>query len=182
MHHFDAKALTRPPFAASDFTPTGHADGEAKSKFANNLSRFISTDFRSTLFTKSLYTRLSMCFGHIAHYNRGQFYAGFFTDLRGKVAFLEQTLAWPCYGMPDYTFCDVERAIQTRLRRSEVLPYYRHLHAAEVESAERALLCELRAKYEGVLVSEALHTPEPRPAAASRCRSTETREEQSSLF
>jgi len=181
MHHFDAKALTRPPFAASDFTPTEHADGEAKSRFANNLTRFISRDFKSTLFTKSLYTRLSMCFGHIAHYNRGQFYAGFFTDLRGKVAFLEQTLAWPCYGMPDYTFCDVERAIQTRLRRSEVLPYYRHLHAAEVEAQNaRSSVGSARSTKESP-VSEVLHAPEPRPAAPSRRRPTE-REEQASPF
>jgi hypothetical protein len=39
-----------------------------KAEFANKLCKFIAADFKETLFTKTLYSRLSNTFGHIAHY------------------------------------------------------------------------------------------------------------------
>ena len=73
------------------------------------------------MFTKALYQRLSMCWGHIAHYNREGFFGEFFRDLRGKVDFLEQTLAWRCFGDPEYTYSDVEAAVNARLRSCNLL-------------------------------------------------------------
>ncbi len=116
MHRWNASALTRPLFTDQDFTATKFSSAAEKAGFANTLLRFIETDFRPTLFTRRLYSRLSMCFGHVAHTNQLGFRDTFFDDLHGKVAFLEQTLAWHCHGQPDYTYCDVERATQARLR------------------------------------------------------------------
>src|SRR5208337_1909832 len=58
-------------------------------------------------------------YGHIAHYSRDGFYGTFFEREADKLAFLDQTLSWPCYGDPTWTWSDVERAIQTRLRASK---------------------------------------------------------------
>ena len=92
------------------------------------------------MWTQRLYRRLSLTFGHIAHYNSHGFWGEFFDNLQGKVAFLEQTLTYPCYCQPDHTYCDVERAVQSRLHAAKTLATYRALRAAEIEGAERALL------------------------------------------
>ena len=120
-----AIALTRPPFTARAFTPTRFDTATEKARFANCLCRFVETDFQPTLFTNKLYTRLSLCFGHIAHHNRAGFSSAFFESLAGKVAFLEQTLRYPCWGDPAWTHCDVERAVQRRVRACTLLPLYR---------------------------------------------------------
>ena len=67
---FDTGALLRPRFQADEFTATKWDNSEVKAKFANDLCRFIAADFKESLFTKALYQRLSMCLGHIAHYNQ----------------------------------------------------------------------------------------------------------------
>lgn len=87
MHRWNASALTRPLFTDQDFTATKFSSAAEKAGFANTLLRFIETDFRPTLFTQRLYSRLSMCFGHIAHTNQLGFSETFFDDLQGKVAF-----------------------------------------------------------------------------------------------
>src|ERR1700733_10380324 len=127
MPVIDTGALLRPPFAESQFTPTTWDTAADKAHFANTLCRFIAADFKQSLFTKKLYGRLSLTFGHIAHFNLHGFFEHFFQDQQGKIAFLEQTLTWPVYGDPDYTFCDVERAVQSRLRACKLLDAYRAL-------------------------------------------------------
>lgn len=109
----------------------------------------MAADFKESLFTKVLYRRLSLCFGHIADYDSFGFFAHFSQDLQGKVAFLEETLLWRPCGDPTDTFCDVERAVQARLRACNLLAACRALRAAEVEGAERELLRRLQAKYAG---------------------------------
>ena len=89
---FDTGSLVRPAFTAADFAATKWDTGEVKAKFANDLCRFMAKDFKENLFTRALYQRLSMCWGHIAHYDREGFFSEFFRDLQGKVAFLEQIL------------------------------------------------------------------------------------------
>ena len=156
-----AQALTRPLFTDQDFVPTQFSTAADKAAFANALCRFVAADFREALFTNRFYQRLSLCFGHIAHGNREGFAAVFFHDLRGKVAFLEETLGHPCYGDPAFTYSDVERAVIARLRAGDVLNTYRARRAAEIDAAERALLAQLRAKYDGVPIP-----PCPAPPAA----------------
>jgi hypothetical protein len=48
--------------------------------------------------------------------------------------FLEKTLKWPCWGDPEYTFSDVERAIQQEVRKRNYLARYQ-LRVAEAERA-----------------------------------------------
>ena len=103
------------PFLPSDFTATKFSTAADKAEFGNTLLRFIESEWASALFTKSFYNRLSMCFGHIAHYNRTQFYEEWFSSLAAQVRFLKHTLRFPCYGDPEYTFSDVERAIQREI-------------------------------------------------------------------
>jgi hypothetical protein len=55
-------------FTASDFLPTKWSTADEKADFGNSLLHFILTGFLAGRFTEKLYTRLSMCFGHIAHY------------------------------------------------------------------------------------------------------------------
>ena len=65
---FDTSALLRPPCTAAEFTATKWDSAEKKAEFANKLCKFIAADFKESLFTKAFYERLSMTFGHIAHY------------------------------------------------------------------------------------------------------------------
>ena len=177
----DTGALVRPVFTAADFTATKWDTGQDKAKFANDLCRVMAADFQTTMFTEKMYRRLAMTFGHIAHSSRHGFLTEFFEDLRGKVAFLEQTLMWlPC-GDPAWTYSDVERAVLQRLRACDLLTAYRQLRAAEVKGAERELLRRLQAKYaDGTAPAQApvLHSPpNAKPSITARKPA-----EQSSLF
>ncbi|VTZ23148.1 conserved hypothetical protein [Methylocella tundrae] len=112
------RSLTSPRLEAGAFTPTKWNSAEDKAMFGNSLLKFLANDFPRNAFTKRLYQRLSNTFGHIANYDLTGFFSTFFEDTAGKIDFLQQTLQWPCWGDPEYTYCDVERVVQTRLRRS----------------------------------------------------------------
>jgi hypothetical protein len=114
------RALTTPAFT-DHFTATQWCAAEDKAKFANALMKFIALEFPRQSFGKSLYQRLSNTFGHIAHTNQDEYYSTFFERDADKVVFLDQTLGWPCYGDPTYTLCDVERAVQRRLRAANAM-------------------------------------------------------------
>lgn len=146
---FDTSPLLRPRFTEAEFAATEWDTAADKADFANKLCAFIAADFKESLFTKRLYNRLYLTFGHIACYDREGFFGTFFCDLPGKIEFLEQTLQWRCFGAPSYTYCDVERAIQERLRCCDLLTAYRALRAAEIERRERETLQRLGAKYAG---------------------------------
>jgi hypothetical protein len=179
---FDTTALVRPRFTPAEFTPTKWDSAEVKANFANKLGQFIAADFKESLFTKVFYNRLSMTYGHIAHFNREGFFGTFFRDLAGKVEFLEQTLQWPCFGDPAWIYCDVERAIQGRLRKCDLLTAYRALRAAEIERRERETLQRLSAKYNGD-VARPKTAPVVIPRAAShKHRAPGANAEQATLF
>ena len=180
---FDTGALLRPRFQADEFTATKWDNSEVKAKFANDLCRFIVADFKESLFTKALYQRLSMTFGHIAHYDQEGFFSEFFRDLRGKVDFLDQTLSWRCFGDPEYTYSDVERAVNARLRSCNLLGAYRALRAAEVENAERETLRRLQQKYEGGNAPQIAPTPILHAGAPPKPNSRKASpEQQAALF
>jgi hypothetical protein len=80
----DTRALLRPPFSADEFTATKWDTADAKAQFANKLGKFIAADFKEGLFTNALYSRLSNCFGHIAHYSRNGFFESFFQTPQAK--------------------------------------------------------------------------------------------------
>ena len=103
-------------FNAGMFKPTEFSTAEDKAKFANHLIRFIESDYNPNLFYKWFYTRLSMTFGHIAHYDINGFYYHWFSDKTSQLTWINHILNYPCYGQPEYTYCDVENAIQVYLR------------------------------------------------------------------
>jgi hypothetical protein len=180
---FDTGALLRPRFHADEFTATKWDSSEVKAKFANDLCRFMAADFKESLFTKALYQRLSMCWGHIAHYNREGFFGEFFRSQRGKVDFLEQSLAWRCFGDPEYTYSDVEAAVNARLRSCNLLAAYCALRAAEVENAEREMLRRLQQKYQGGNAPQIAPTPIVHPGATPKPTSRKpSTDQQAALF
>ena len=79
-----AHALRSPPFEPSAFTPTKFSTTEDKAWFGNALLKFLANDSPQTGFTTRLYHRLSLTFGHIAHFNKYGFYGTFFQDNSGN--------------------------------------------------------------------------------------------------
>jgi hypothetical protein len=139
--------MPKGPFDESQFIATRWSSAAEKAAFGNTFLHFIEADWKDTIFTKSFYNRLSMCFGHVAHYDRSGFWSTWFTSEKSKVDFLRHTLQWPCHGDPTFTFCDVERAIQREIRRRNYLALYQLKAAEELRSAEMSLLQQLEAKY-----------------------------------
>lgn len=135
-------------FKAESFTPTKFDTAEDKAKFANHFVRFVESDFNQNLFQKWFYKRLSMTFGHIAHYDQHGFWAEFFTNDTDKLRFMDQTMAFPCYGQPEYTYCDVERALITYFRQGhDPRLELKGRISATLERSERAELERLSKKY-----------------------------------
>jgi hypothetical protein len=146
---FICAEITMPkgPFLPSEFTATKFSTAADKAEFGNTLLHFIESEWAPALFTKSFYNRLSMCFSHIAHYNRTQFYEEWFSSLAAQVRFLKHTLRFPCYGDPEYTFSDVEMAIQREIVNRNYLARNELLLAEEQQAADLALLRQLESKY-----------------------------------
>jgi hypothetical protein len=139
--------MPKGPFLPSDFTATKFSTAADKAEFGNTLLRFIESEWESALFTKRFYNRLSMCFAHIANYNHAQFYEEWFSSLSAQVRFLKHTLRFPCYGDPEYTFSDVERAIQREINNRNYLARYELRLAEEQQATDLALLRQLESKY-----------------------------------
>jgi len=135
------------PFLPTDFTATKFSTAADKAEFGNAFLRFIESEWAPALFTKSFYSRLSMCLSHIAHYNRTQFYEEWFSSLAAQVRFLKHTLRFPCYGDPEYTFSDVERAIQREIVNRSYLARYELRLAENQQATDLALLRQLESKY-----------------------------------
>jgi hypothetical protein len=140
-------AMSKGPLLPSDFTATKFSTAADKAEFGNALLRFIESEWEAPLFTKTLYNRLSMCFGHIAHCDRQSFYERWFTSEAKRLEFLRHALDWPCWGSPEFTFCDVERAIQEIVRQRNYLARHELRAAEHTRSLEVDLLRRLEAKY-----------------------------------
>ena len=134
-------------FTPDQFAATKWEGSDKKAAFARQFIKFVQWDFSKKQFTKAFYQRLSQTFSHIAHYNMGGFFEEFFTTTEGKVRFLRQTLAHPCYGDAAWTYCDVERGLQQWVRHNGCMEKYEQLLAEEQEAEERAALARLQAKY-----------------------------------
>jgi hypothetical protein len=148
------RALLNPAFTATEFTPTQSDSAEDKAKFANALMKFIANEFPRQSFTKPFYRRPSNTF---AHGSLDGFYGAFFERDLDKVVFLEQTLSWPHFGDPTFTFSDVERAVKRRLHAAKVIDIFRLLEADATHRRELATLARLQEKY-------GAPTPPPDPA------------------
>jgi hypothetical protein len=135
-------------FAACEFTPTEFNSCEDKAWFANHFVHFVEAGCPQRLFRKRFYHRLSLCFGHIAHYDIHGFGAEWFSSSHSKAAFFRHTLNYRPIGDPAFTYSDVERAILKYLRASSLPHVYEMDAKAEIEARERHLLSGLKAKYE----------------------------------
>lgn len=107
-------------------------DGEpVKAKFLNDLANFVRSGFKRTKFTKALYKRLSMTFGHIAHYNIEGFYDEWFTNAGNQQRWIQNALDYSCCGDPEYTYSDAERLFQKWLQSDEGLSIREKLAAED---------------------------------------------------
>lgn len=142
------RVLRDPAPVARDFTPTRFTPAETKAWFATHFLRFVSSDFPKHQFTKRFYGQVMHTFGMIAHYDRAGFWTEYFTGTAGKVEFLEQVVAWPCYGDAAHTFSDAEREIARRVRHADLLTIYRRKQGGERNAADRADYARLKARFE----------------------------------
>lgn len=99
-------------FSAAKYEPTKWSTREDKQNFALKLVRFVESGFNPNLFHKELYTRLSMCFGHIAHFNKYGFYETWFSTPERQADWLAYVSTRTIYGDPGWTFSDVERDLK----------------------------------------------------------------------
>lgn len=139
--------MPKGPFSPSQFVPTEWSTAADKAKFANTLLRFLDADCPRELFTKKFYTRLSMTFGNIAHYNLEGFYDTWFTRDRHRLGFVQKILRWPCHGDPTFTFSDVERAVQRVVAERNYAGRLELRAAEQLRAAEIYELERLEAKY-----------------------------------
>lgn len=134
-------------FDPSQFMPTQWDTSQDKCDFADKLSRFIERGFPSTMWTKSLYHRLSNMFGHIAHYDKQGFWDTWFADTPLQAQFLENMLEHTAYGDPTWTWSDVEQALQRWLQATELAQKLQVKAMEERKEIEMILLRTLAAKY-----------------------------------
>jgi hypothetical protein len=153
--------MPKGPFDASQFQPTEFSSNHEKAAFGNTLLLFIESEWKQTLFTEKFYNRLSATFGHIAHYDRATFYCTWFTCDADRLRFLERSLAWPCWGDAEFTFCDVERALQREIRRRNYVAHYELKAAYSLRSSEMAILERVEAKYRPQAIRISDETFEP---------------------
>jgi hypothetical protein len=139
--------MPKGPFLPAQLLPTKFSTTADKAAFGNTLLHFLDAGCARGLFTRKLYNRLSMTFGNIAHYDIRGFYSTWFDSDHHRLAFIENTLRWPCYGDPEFTFSDVERAVQRVVRERNYLGRYRLLAAEALRAAEISELERLEAKY-----------------------------------
>lgn len=134
-------------FTASQFTPTQWSTAQDKADFCNCFVRFVKSGYKQNIFTEEFYTRLSMCFGHIAHYDRQGFYETFFTSLEGQIRFAETTLIGGGYGDPHFTYCDAEKLLRAWAIKYKMLDKAQQAYNERVEKDEREHLAYLVNKY-----------------------------------
>jgi hypothetical protein len=154
-------------FSPDQFTPTKWSSAEEKAKFGNDLLTFILSDCPEGKFTAKLYERLSNCFGHIAHYDKAGFFDTWFSSAATRSDFLNHLCEDPCFGSPECTFSDVERAVQRKVEELNLRQGFASKASDETRQHDLTLLAALQAKYgtgERVQVGlEALMPPPPSP-------------------
>jgi hypothetical protein len=113
--------MTKKYFKAEQFTATEHSTAEDKAKFANLYVIFVESGFDRKYFTERFYRRLSLTFGHIAHYSQeGFFDVWFFTTVKQRL-FVEHAINYCPHGDPAFTYSDVEAVLIQWLKDNNVL-------------------------------------------------------------
>ena len=108
-------------FTAEQFIPTEYKTAKDKAKFANHFADFVLNGCPESKFPKWFYIQLSLCFRHIAEFNREGFYAVWFSDADKRLHFINHCIIHPCYGQPEYTYSDVEKALIKWLKEGVLL-------------------------------------------------------------
>ena len=103
------------------FTATQWKTSEQKERFAQQFKKFVLNNFQAKDFPKWFYTRLSMTFGNIAHYNQNGFFDYWFSNTDRKQSFIQSCLTYPCYGCPTFTYSDVEKYLQNWIKEESGL-------------------------------------------------------------
>jgi hypothetical protein len=134
-------------FDSNLFTPTKHSTAEDKAKFCRQFVKFVKGGFLEKDFPKWFYNRLSMTFGHIAHYDHETFFSAWFLARKDQINFLKRTIEHHSFGQPEYTFCDAERVLATWVQESGHIHRLQDELNREQETEERALYERLHAKY-----------------------------------
>lgn len=134
-------------YALTEFTPTQWNSADDKRWFFRQFQRFVSSGFARKYFTQRFYNRLSNTFGHIAHCDIHGFWAAHFTCTRDQLAFLQQTVQWPCWGDPTYTYSDVESALRKWVLREGYIDAFAQRLEVEIRNEELALLAVLQTKH-----------------------------------
>ncbi len=161
--------MPKGPFLPSEFVSTAWSTAAEKAAFGNTLLHFLDADCSRQLFTRKFYTRLSMTFGHIAHYNLEGFYDTWFTRDRQRLAFVQKLLRWPCHGDPKFTFSDVEYAVKRVMRERNYLSRFELRASEALRAAELKDLERLEAKYRSPQQPRnAVAEPEKTPGAADQ--------------
>jgi hypothetical protein len=151
-------------FTASEFLPTKWSTADEKAAFGNTFLHFMLTGFLAGRFTEKLYTRLSMCFGYIACFDRNGFAETWFDSPESIASFVNHLMQWPCHGDPGFTFSDVERAIQREASRLNIVVKVNEAAASSTRQRELAVLDALETKYRpGTVI------PMPHPATPAEC-------------
>lgn len=131
----------------TQFTATAHSTVADKIKFAEHFKKFMLRGCPDSLFFKWFYSRLSMCFGMIAHYDIHGFYNVYFLTTAGKVQFIKEVTAYPCFGDPAHTYSDVEQYLQEWVREQGLQAILAETLAKEQELAEMYQRDKLIAKH-----------------------------------
>ena len=87
--------MPKGPFGSQQFTATQWSTADDKAQFGNQLLRFTDEGFPQSLFTKTLYNRLSQCFQHIAHHDLHGFYGTWFAAPGDQARFLDHFFGLP---------------------------------------------------------------------------------------
>ena len=135
-------------FTVDQFVPTKFDSAADKAKFANQFTRFLEGGYGWNDFPDWFYKRLSGCFGMIARYDRSGFFDEYFNGHpEDVVRFLSACSDHPCRGEPEYTYSDVEKALQVWLREGSWLAKAEDHLVRWNEQRERAELARLQARY-----------------------------------
>lgn len=138
------------PFTADQFTSTEYDSAKEKAKWANAMVNFIEKGFREQDFTKRVYDGLYIhLYDHIAHYNQWGFYSEWFSTDRKRLEWFLYALDNVPHGSPrNWLWDDVEIAFAGWIRESGLIEEYSERIAKATEERERALLAQLKVKYE----------------------------------
>ena len=109
--------MTSNLFAADRFAATPHSTADEKARFCNAFARFVLGGFDRKRFTQKFYQRLSLIFGHIAHFNANGFWETWFSTPEQQREFVQHVHEYVALGDPQHCWSDVERELKSWIVR-----------------------------------------------------------------